>query len=159
METKTLTFDPTNLTGPQDGEHGSEWTKYTELHDTDCGATEPKGNLGTQVVEAARADVWEDGYTIVGNSATVGNVRIDTTRGTQERREHVYPTPEKVGVLEQDVRVHRVTSIDQRRVRKGKGYVVRTLDITLEGGDKIKLTLFGDDVASVTINAKTEEVK
>jgi len=157
-ETKTLTFDPTNLSGPQDGKYASEWTKYTEIEGTDCAPSKPKGNLGSQFIEPTQVCAWENGYTIVSSAARVGNVNLDTSRGTQAADDQWHET-EKVGVLDQEVRVHRVTSVNQRRVRKGVGYVVRHLDITLEGGDKVTLELFGEDVASVTINAKKKEVK
>jgi|3_EtaG_2_1085321.scaffolds.fasta_scaffold00205_30 hypothetical protein len=152
-ETKTLTFEPTNLTGPQDGKHSSEWTEHTVLAGTDCGATEPKGNLGEQVIKPAHASIWEDGGILVRNEAVVGNLRIDNLRFTQ-RDSWRRPVTEKVGALEQTLRVHRVTSITQQRVMKLTNVVTRGLVITLENGDKFTLELFGDDVASVTINAK-----
>ena len=143
-ETKTLTFSTDNLTTSSCGK--STWSDHDNLEGTNCAPDTDTGDLGKQVIEPAKASIWGWGHTLVKRIAYIGRLRINTHRSTLEER--------PPGRLEQDISVHRVTSITQQRVSKGRAHYSRDLIITLDGGDIITLSLFGTEHADVTLNAK-----
>lgn len=143
-ETKTLTFSSDNLTTSSCGK--SEWSTYDNLENTDCAPDTDKGNLGKQDIGSPAASLWAWGHTLVKRVASIGNLGIRTSRSTMDGEES--------GGLEQGVTIHRVVAITQQRVRKGESYCHREIIITLDGGDTVTLSLFGTEVADVTLNAK-----